>query len=86
MTVIGIASHRSCARRYLTRGLADETREYYHGDNMVVHYRKTGEILRPADFTPPKFDVPTIEVSTDGEYVPCIDEIVQQIRSSDARV
>ena len=27
---------------------------------------------------------PTIEVSTDGEYVPCIDEIVKQIQSSDA--
>lgn len=73
------------AQRYLTRGLADETREYYHGDNMVVHYRKTGEILPYAEFTPPKFDVPTIEVSTTGEYVPSIDEIVKQIRSSDAQ-
>ena len=73
------------AQRYLARGLADETREYYHGDNLVVHYRKTGEILPPAEFTPPKFDVPTIEVSPDGEYIPTIDEIVKQIRSSDAQ-
>ena len=69
------------ARRYLDRGLADETREYYHGDNMVVHYRKTGEILPYAEFTTPKFDLPTIDVPTDGEYVPSIDEIVKQIRS-----
>ena len=73
------------AQRYLTRGLADETREYYHGDNLVVHYRKTGEILPPAEFSPPKFDRPTVDVSTDGEYVPTIDEIVKQIRSSGAQ-
>ncbi len=69
------------ARRYLERGLADESREYYHGDNLVIHYRKTGEILPAAGFTPPKFDLPTIEVSTDGEYKPGIEEIVKQIRS-----
>ena len=69
------------ARRYLERGLAEPEREYYHGDNMVVHYRKTGEILPYADFTPPSFDLPTIEVSTDGEYVPAIGEIVSRIRS-----
>ena len=69
------------ARRYLERGLAEPEREYYHGDNMVVHYRKTGEVLPYADFTPPQFDLPTIEVSTDGEYVPSIDEIVGGIRS-----
>lgn len=68
------------ARRYLERGLAEPEREYYHGDNMVVHYRNTGEILPYANFTPPSFDLPTIEVSTDGEYVPAIDEIVGQIR------
>lgn len=68
------------ARRYLERGLADADREYYHGDNMVVHYRKTGEILPFAEFTSPKFDVPTIDVSTDQEYDPSIEEIVRQIR------
>jgi predicted kinase len=72
------------ARRYLERGLADPDREFYHGDNMVVHYRNTGEILPYASYTPPKFDVPTIIVSTDGQYVPSIDEIVSQIRSSPA--
>lgn len=67
------------ARRYLERGLADEAREYYHGDNMVVHYRKTGEILPHAEFVPLTFDLPTIEVSTDGEYFPTIDEIIEKI-------
>ena len=71
-------------RRYLERGLADPNREYYHGDNMVVHYRNTGELLPYASYTEPKFDVPSIEVSTDGEYVPGIEEIVRRIRSLDA--
>ena len=74
------------ARRYLERGLADPDREYYHGDNLVVHYRKTGEILPFASYTPPKFDLPSIQVSTNGEYVPSIDEIVKQIRSADSLV
>jgi predicted kinase len=69
------------AKRYLQRGMADPHREFYHGDNMVVHYRKTGEILPYAGYTPPSFDVPTIRVSTHGEYVPTIDEIVNEIRS-----
>jgi hypothetical protein len=68
------------ARRYLERGLADPDREYYHGDNLVVHYRKTGEVLPPARYIPASFDLPTIRVSTDGEYIPSIDEIVKQIR------
>lgn len=70
------------AKRHLRRGLENPEREFYHGDNRVVHYRKTGEFLSPASYTAPKFNVPTIEVSTDGEYVPCIDEIVKQIQSS----
>ena len=68
-------------RRYLDRGLSDPDREYYHGDNMVVHFRKTGEVLPYARYTPPELDVPTIRVSTDGEYAPAISEIVKQIRS-----
>lgn len=68
------------ARRYLERGLAEPDREYYHGDNMVVHYRKTGEILPYAPYARPQFDIPTIEVSTEGEYFPSIEEIVEQIQ------
>jgi adenylate kinase len=70
------------ARRHLQRGLENPNREFYHSDNRVVHYRKTGEFLSPASYTAPKFNVPTIQVSTDGEYVPRIDEIVKQIQSS----
>jgi len=69
------------ARRQIQRGLENPNREFYHGDKRVVHYRKTGESLPPADYEAPKFNVPTIEVSTDGEYVPSIDEIVKRIQS-----
>jgi hypothetical protein len=71
------------ARRYLERGLADADREYYHGDQMVVHYRETGEMLPYAEFEPPKFNFHTIKVSTDGEYMPSVDEIVYQIKNVD---
>ena len=51
-------------------------RKYFCGDR--------GSILAPENYATPKFDLPTIEVSTDGEYVPTIDEIVKQIQSSAA--
>lgn len=69
------------ARRHLQRGLEDPTREYYHGDKRVAHYRQTGEVLPPQTYEPPRFAIPTIEVSTDGEYIPAIDELVKQIKS-----
>ena len=56
------------ARRHLQRGLEDPTREYYHGDKRVTHYKKTGEVLTPEPYDPPRFAVPTIEVSTDGVH------------------
>jgi predicted kinase len=72
------------ARRHLQRGLENPNREIYHGDRRIAHYRKTGEILAPESYAAPQFNVPTIQVSTDGEYVPCIDEIVKQIQSPDS--
>jgi 2-phosphoglycerate kinase len=69
------------ARRHLQRGLQNPNRELFHGDNRVAHFRKTGEVMSPESYAAPKFDVPTIQVSTEGEYVPCIDEIVKQIQS-----
>jgi AAA domain len=68
------------ARRHLQRGLENPKREFFHGDRRVAQYRETGEVSPPNTYIPPKFNVPTIEVSTDGEYVPCIDEIVRQIQ------
>lgn len=83
--VLCTADEAVTSRRPLERGLENPTREFYHGDHRAAHFRKTGEILSPASYAPPKFDVPTIQVSTDGEYVPSIDQIVKQIRPSDAQ-
>ena len=73
------------ASRHLRRGLENPEREFYHGDERVARYRETGEISPPGSYTAPEFDVPTIEVSTDGEYAPCLDEIVGRVLSSGAR-
>lgn len=68
------------AQRHLQRGLADPTREFYHGDPQVTHYRKTGEVLPPTPYITPELDIPTLRVSTDAGYAPPLDEIVQQIQ------
>lgn len=70
------------AQRHLQRGLADPRREFYHDDQRVSLYRANGEIGTPKPYVAPNFDVPTIEVLTDGEYIPCIDDIVKQINGT----
>jgi hypothetical protein len=80
--VLCTASDEVTSNRPLQRGLENPDREFYHGDHRVVHYKATGEILKPAAYDPPRFGVPTIAVSTDREYKPSIDEIVAQICSS----
>jgi hypothetical protein len=86
LIVLCSADAAVAARRHLQRGLENPTREFYHGDKRVAHYRQTGEILPPDSYTALNFNVPTIHVSTDGEYIPCFDEIVKQIESSDAQL
>ena len=77
--VLCSADDAVAGRRHLQRGLDNPNREFYHRDRPVAHYRKTGDILSPDGYAAPQFNVPIIRVSTDGEYVPCIDEIVKQI-------
>jgi hypothetical protein len=69
------------AWRHLQRGLDDPEREFYHEDKRVSHYKATGEIGTPKPYEAPALDVETINVSTDGEYSPTLDEIVQVIRN-----
>jgi len=82
--VVCVVDDAVAAQRHLKRGLENPRREFYHGDNRVAHYRRTGEILSPESYAAPNFEVPTIQVSTAGEYFPSVDEIVKQIQSSDA--
>jgi adenylate kinase family enzyme len=72
----------TAANRHLQRGLAEPEREYYHGDRRVVVYRETGEILPAADYETPHFEIPTIKVSTAGDYSPTIDEILRFVRTA----
>jgi len=69
------------ARRHLQRGLEDPNREFYHGDLRAADFRKTGDISSPDSYTAPRFDVPTIQVSTNEDYIPSVDEIVKLIQS-----
>lgn len=83
--VLATADIAIAAERAITRGVANPDREFYHGDHRVAHFRKTGEDLPPAPYNPARFDLPTIEVSTDVGYSPSIDEVVAQIRKGAAR-
>jgi len=69
------------ARRHLERALADSGREFYHGDPSVAEYRKTGVVPPRDEYLETKLDVPTLHVSTQNEYEPNLDEIVDWIRS-----
>lgn len=79
--VLCLSSEEVASRRALQRGLDAPDREFYHGDHRVVHFKQTGEVLAPAPYDPPNFDLPTIRVSTDEEYFPAIDDIARAIRS-----
>ncbi len=79
--VLCSAEDEVTSARPLRRAVDNPEREFYHGDHRAAHYRKTGEILIPASYDAPDFDVPTIKVSTDNGYDPSIDDIVKQIRS-----
>ena len=80
--VLCVADDAALGKRLLRRELENPNRAFYHGAKTVAHYRETGEILSP-EYVAPKFNVPTIQVSTDGQYVPTVDEIVKQIQSSE---
>lgn len=79
--VLCYADDAVTSMRPIQRGLDNPDREFYHGDNRVVHYKRTGEILTPAPYEAPDFDIPTIRVSTDDGYSPSIDDVVHEIRS-----
>jgi hypothetical protein len=72
----------TAASRHLQRGLADQKREYFHGDNRVTHFKKTGELLPPGEYIPPTFDLPIMKVDTEDGYDPSLDVIVRALEGS----
>lgn len=69
------------AQRHLQRGLENPRREFYHEDKRVSLYRATGDIGTPQPYSAPNFDVPTLQVLTENDYLPDLDEITRQIES-----
>lgn len=70
----------TAARRHLQRGLSDPRREFFHGDNRVTHFKKTGEFLDPEKYEPPSIpDIRTIRVSTLSDYDPKLEGLTDQI-------
>ena len=62
-------------QRFIRRGLDDPRRVHYHGDR-AVHAAKAGRDLPLGPYQPPKLDVPTLAVRTDGPWEPSMEEIV----------
>lgn len=74
------------AQRHLQRGLENPRREFYHEDKRVSLYRSTGNIGTPQPYVAPHFDVPTLQVLTETDYSPSLDEITFQIESQNSQI
>ena len=72
------------ARRHLERGLEEPKREFYHGDRRVAVFREMGVMAAPETYEPPRLDLPMIQVSTEGEYSPGLEEVVRWVRAGGA--
>lgn len=79
--VVCKVSPELAAQRHLDRGLKDEKRLYYHGDNRVVHFMQTGEVLPPGEYETPTLDVETMYVDTTDGYNPSISSLAEEIFS-----
>lgn len=84
--IVCLIDEEIAAGRHLQRGLADPRREFYHEDKRVSLYRATGEMGTPRPYVAPKFDVPTIYVSTENDYSPSLDEIAEQVQTQYAQL
>lgn len=69
------------AQRHLQRGLKDPRREFYHEDKRVSLYRATGDMGTPQPYIAPNFDLPTLQVLTENDYSPDLEEITNKIES-----
>ncbi len=70
------------AKRHLQRGLDDSRREFYHGDNRVSHFKKTGEFLPAGEYVAPELGFPTFSINTEDGYNPTLDVIVKSLQKA----
>jgi predicted kinase len=67
--------------RHIERGLADPSRERFHGDLAIQAFRE-GRELPIETYDPPHLDVPTLNVDTSDGYNPTLQSIVSFTSSS----
>jgi len=73
--VICMVDPLTARARFIERGLADPTRERFHGDK-ATHAAKEGIESVVGIYDPPKLSVPTLCVDTTEGYHPNVAEIV----------
>lgn len=79
--VICKVDEQLAAQRHLQRGLDDPRREFFHGDQQVTIYKETGVMAPPEVYSVLHLDAPTIEVSTEREYSPSLDDLLNFLQS-----
>lgn len=67
--------------RFIERGLADPTRERFHGD-QAMHAAKEGILLPIGEYIPPMIPVPTLTVNTAEGHNPSLEHIVSFVMQS----
>ncbi len=67
--------------RFLERGLADPTRERFHGRGEDYLPKDESDLLRMPikQYTPPKLNLPTLNVDTTAGYEPTLDDVISFI-------
>lgn len=73
-----VGDDRVAIERFVSRGLGNPLREYFHGDKGVDLARK-GVKLEVSPYDEPHLDVPTFHVDTSCDYNPSIDELRTEI-------
>jgi predicted kinase len=81
LIIVCTVDAETAAERHLRRGLDNPRREFYHNDKRVALYRATGETGTPQPYAAPNFDVPTLQVLTENDYSPGLEEIAFWVES-----
>ncbi|MBD1868717.1 ATP-binding protein [Cyanobacteria bacterium FACHB-471] len=61
--------------RFIERGLANFTRERFHGDKATLSSKEGIELL-VGKYYPPEMDLPTLTVDTTDGYSPTLEQII----------
>ena len=56
------------------------------GSRKTTLAKKLGEMLPPDEYVPPRFDCPTVEVSTEKGYELSLDQIIKSLKINVSQV